>query len=146
MKFKLVEQFDIQEAYYNKLYHGTTINNANKILSSGTIELGKQFAGGRNVCFSRSFDFVKKFDVIFVFNRDKLNSRYKLKPVTDYKNFRGNLNQARFTTGSKAEEVTTEPVTNIFKYLDCVVIDDKFYNDKYNDDEIKVVPKSQYKR
>ena len=35
---------------------------------------------------------------------------------------------------------------NIFKYLDCIVIDDKFYNDKYNDNEIKVVPKSQYKR
>jgi hypothetical protein len=64
--------------------------------------------------------------VIFVLDRDKLITRYKLEPITDYKNT-NNFN-GRYVGSSKAEEICFKDIINIQKYLLKVLISDNLYD------------------
>jgi hypothetical protein len=118
----------------NILYHRTTPNTAANILNENILRVGGSYAFntqvGKCICFSRDYNFVKNMSgnnyVIFVFDRDKLATRYKLEPITDYKNtmqFKG-----RYQGTSKAEEICFKDVTNIQKYITKIVINDELFD------------------
>ena len=64
--------------------------------------------------------------VIFVLDRDKLTTRYKLEPITDYKNT--NNFKGRYIGDSKAEEICFKDIINIQKYLLKILISDNIYD------------------
>ena len=127
---------------HNILFHRTNPRIAAHILNDNELKVGGNYLfnlnRGQCICFSRDYNFIKNMNkqnyVVFVFNKDKLQTKYKLEPVSDTKNT-GN-NKARFTSGSKAEEVCFENITNMSDYLYKIVISDEIYDSwiKYLED------------
>lgn len=115
---------------YNVLYHGTSGINGVNIILDNILRLGKTYSNGQSaVCFSRDLYNIKKlykFKVIFVFDRDKLKSKYKITPVSDYKNSVYPV-AARTVGYSKAEEVITEDIINVKDYIVKVLVDKTIY-------------------
>jgi hypothetical protein len=118
----------------NILYHRTTPNSAANILNENILRVGGTYIFnvefGKCICFSRDYTFIKNMPgknyVIFVFDRDALRSRYKLEPITDYKNT-GNFS-GRYINNSKAEEICFKDITNIQKYLLKIIISDELFD------------------
>lgn len=118
----------------NILYHRTAPNSAANILNENILRVGGNYmfniTNGQCICFSRDYNFIKSMPgknyVIFVFDRDKLTNRYKLQPITDYKNF--NHNKGRSFGASKAEEICFKDIINMQKYLTKIIINDEIFD------------------
>lgn len=125
---------------YNRLYHKTTPMNAVEILRSNTLKAGGTYnnnaVNGKCICFSRDYNFIEnmpgKSAVIFVINKNKLASRYKITPITDYKNFFKPA-KTRFKENSKAEEICQQDITDILNYVDKILVTDNIYDDFIED-------------
>lgn len=118
MKFKLVERLN----HDTWIYHGT--NHISDILQSDKLQLGRQYSAGRAVCFSRDFNFVKRFPYILVVDKNRLHTRYKVIPISDSKN--AGYKQSRYIkTPSKAEEVVLTDIIDLHKYIDYIVTDEQ---------------------
>lgn len=127
---------------HNILFHRTSPRIATHILKDDELKVGGNYLfnlnRGQCICFSRDYNFIKNMNkqnnVVFVFNKDKLQTKYKLEPVSDSKNT-GN-HRARYEGGSKAEEVCFENITNMSSYLYKIVISDEIFDDylKYLED------------
>jgi hypothetical protein len=65
--------------------------------------------------------------VVFVFDKNKLTTKYKLEPITDYKNF--NNNNGRVVGKSKAEEICFKDIVNIQRYLLKIIINDEIFDE-----------------
>jgi hypothetical protein len=121
---------------YNRLYHKTAPMNAVEILKSNTLKAGGTYTSnavnGKCICFSRDYNFIKnmpgKSAVIFVINKNKLASRYKITPITDYKNF-FKPTKTRFKENSKAEEICQQDITDVLNYVDKILVTDNIYDD-----------------
>lgn len=125
---------------YNRLYHKTTPMNAVEILRSNTLKAGGTYnnnaVNGKCICFSRDYNFIEnmpgKSAVIFVINKNKLASRYKITPITDYKNF-FKPTKTRFKENSKAEEICQQDITDVLNYVDKILVKDNAYDDFIED-------------
>ena len=135
IKFIEKNGYKLTEALsHNILFHRTTPTLAANILNDNELKVGGNYLfnlnRGKCICFSRDYNFIKNMskqsNVVFVFNKDKLQTKYKLEPVSDTKNT-GN-NRARYTNNSKAEEVCFENITNVKDYLYKVVVSDAIYD------------------
>ena len=135
IKFIEKSGYKLTEALsHNILFHRTTPTLAANILNDNELKVGGNYLfnlnRGKCICFSRDYNFIKNMskqsNVVFVFNKDKLQTKYKLEPVSDTKNT-GN-NRARYTKNSKAEEVCFENITNVKDYLYKVVVSDAIYD------------------
>lgn len=121
---------------YNRLYHKTTPMNAVEILRSNTLRAGGTYnnnaVNGKCICFSRDYNFIEnmpgKSAVIFVINKNKLASRYKITPITDYKNF-FKPTKTRFKENSKAEEICQQDITDVLNYVDKILVTDNIYDE-----------------
>lgn len=118
----------------NILYHRTSLNNAIDILTDNTLNPdGSYFYNikhGKCICFSRDYEFIKRMPgeeyVIFVFDKDRLTTKYKIQPITDYKNM--NIAKGRYVEGSKAEEVCFKAITDIQKYILKIIVSDSNFD------------------
>ena len=128
----------------NILYHRTAPNIAANILNENILRVGGSYLFninyGQCICFSRDYNFIKSMPgknyVVFVFDRNKLATRYKLEPITDTKNM--NHFKGRYQGTSKAEEICFKDITNMQKYLTKIIISDEIFDkfievlDKHN--------------
>lgn len=125
---------------YNRLYHKTTPMNAVEILRSNTLKAGGTYnnnaVNGKCICFSRDYNFIEnmpgKSAIIFVINKNKLASKYKITPITDYKNF-FKPTKTRFKENSKAEEICQQDITDVLNYVDKILVTDDIYDDFIED-------------
>ena len=133
---KAFEELDSLEESVNTniIYHRTAPNSAVNILNENVLRVGGNYlfhrTFGQCICFSRDYNFIKNMPgnnyVIFVLDRDKLITRYKLEPITDYKNT--NNFKGRYIGDSKAEEICFKDIINIQKYLLKILISDNIYD------------------
>ena len=106
----------------NIIYHRTAPKSAINILNENILRVGGNYlfnhTFGQCICFSRDYNFIKNMPgnnyVIFVLDRDKLTTRYKLEPITDYKNT--NNFKGRYIGDSKAEEICFKDIIIFFHY------------------------------
>ena len=119
----------------NILYHRTSPMAAINILKENTIKVGGTYlfnhTFGKCICFSRDYNFIKQMPgknfVVFVFDKDRLNTKFKIEPITDYKNF--NNFKGRTIGNSKAEEICFKDISSIHKYLLKIIISDEIFEE-----------------
>ena len=119
----------------NVLYHRTSPKSAANILNDNILKIGGNYTfnitNGQCICFSRDYNFIKSMPgknyVVFVFDKNKLSTKYKLEPITDYKNF--NNNNGRVVGKSKAEEICFKDIVNIQRYLLKIIINDEIFDE-----------------
>lgn len=137
---------------HSRLYHFTDAKTALKIIQDDALLVGGNYVfntdKGKCICLSRSFNFIKsrinKGSVIFVLNKDLLQTKYKIVPISDTKNMTNK--RARFATDSKAEELVFSDITNLHKYIDRILVTDEVYNIyKKRIPEINITKISDYK-
>ena len=137
---------------HSRLYHFTDAKTALKIIQDDALLVGGNYVfntdKGKCICLSRSFNFIKsrinKGSVIFVLNKDLLQTKYKIVPISDTKNMTNK--RARFTTDSKAEELVFSNITNLHKYIDKILVTDEVYDIyKKRIPEINITKISDYK-
>ena len=137
---------------HSRLYHFTDAKTALKIIQDDTLLVGGNYVfnkdKGKCICLSRSFNFIKnrinKGSVIFVLNKDLLQTKYKIIPISDTKNMTNKI--ARFTKDSKAEELIFNNITNLHKYIDKILVTDEVYDIyKKRIPEINITKISDYK-
>ena len=145
------------------LYHGTQISNFIDILKTDTLKPGRIYnrdiKAGRehgSISLSRNKSAATEYgDVVFTLDQSKLSDNYKITPVGDFENKYGTTHARKINNG-KAEEIITEPITPLHKYLKKIeilvpenqlsgykhIIDD--YVNKFNTDIKFVTSESLY--
>ena len=111
------------------LYHGTQISNFIDILKTDTLKPGRIYnrdnKAGRehgSISLSRNKNVAIEYgDVVFTLDQSKLSDNYKIIPVGDFEN-KLDATSARKINDGKAEEIITEPITPLHKYLKKIEI------------------------
>ena len=111
------------------LYHGTQISNFIDILKTDALKPGRAYnrdiKAGRehgSISLSRNKNAATEYgDVVFTLDQSKLSDNYKITPVGDFEN-KYDTTHARKINNGKAEEIITEPITPLHKYLKKIEI------------------------
>lgn len=111
------------------LYHGTQISNFIDILKTDTLKPGRIYnrdnKAGRehgSISLSRNKNVAIEYgDVVFTLDQSKLSDNYKIIPVGDFEN-KLDATSARKINDGKAEEIITEPITPLHKYIKKIEI------------------------
>ena len=95
----------LHENFIHDVYHGTTIEHAEKILNDNIIEEGTSFSRVFGISLSFAFKDTVNIGVVFTFDHSKIRT------------ILGKIIRPDDVTGTEYEDVNSKPITNVIKFI-----------------------------
>lgn len=125
----------LTEARMAPLYHGTTVQNANKIIKDNelTKSVGDLLSDDASISFTRKESFARTWAynqagldwndaIVFEIDQQKISHNYRLKPFNFYDQRARSIKGDKNLTNEYEERIESRSVKNFDKYITKIIV------------------------